>query len=461
MADSKKPGIFDWTSSEPSKLFYQSGNRRPMFERSSGVHVWTSDGARYIDASSGAMVSNIGHSNPRVLAAMRAQMDAGTFAYRLHFESEPAERLATALGRLCPPGLTRVFFASGGSEAVESAIKLARQYALARGEASRTEVISRFPAYHGSTFGTLAVTGYNPLTRPFAPMYRDMPKIPAPRAYFDRDNLTDDEKGIKYAEALREKIEEIGPKRALAFIMEPVGGASTGALVAPDSYYQRIRDICDEYGLLLIFDEVMTGVGRTGKFLAAEHWNQSPDIVVLGKGLGAGYAPLSAIVSRSEIVEAVIADGGFMHGYTYAGNPLACSAGLAVLKEIIDQDLIVNAAAKGDILKSRLTALMDRFPFIGDVRGKGLLLAFELVSDRTTMAPLPKAMNAFHQLVETAFAEKLVIYARRTRGGDEGDHFLVCPPMIVTDGDIDEIIDKLTRSLAQFARASGLEDRER
>lgn len=431
-----------------------------MFERALGVHVWTRDGAKYIDASSGAMVSNIGHSNPRVLAAMREQMEHGTFAYRLHFESEPAERLATALGRLAPPGHERVFFASGGSEAVESAIKLARQYALARGEGSRTEVISRYPAYHGSTFGTLAVTGYDPLTRPFLPMYRDMPKIPAPRAYLDRDNLSDEEKGIKYADALREKIEEIGPRRALAFIMEPVGGASTGALVAPDSYYQRIRDICDEYGILLIYDEVMTGVGRTGKFLAAEHWNQSPDIIVLGKGLGAGYVPLSAVISRSNIVEAVLADGGFMHGYTYAGNPLACRAGLAVLKEIISQDLIGNAARMGEVLKSRLTALMERFPFIGDVRGKGLLLAFELVRDKSTMEPLAKELNAFHRLVEIAYANKLVIYARRTRGGDSGDHFLVCPPMIVTAADIDEIMEKLTLSLAIFARDAGLPDRK-
>lgn len=460
MAHNNNSRVFDWSPSEPSKLFYQSGNHRAMFHHSLGVHVWTTDGARYIDASSGAMVSNIGHSNPRVLAAMREQMENGTFAYRLHFESEPAERLATALGRLCPPGLTRVFFASGGSEAVESAIKFARQYALAKGETSRTEVIARFPTYHGSTLGTLAVTGYNPLTRPFAPMFRDMPKIPAPRAYLDRDNLTDEEKGIKYAEFLREKIEEIGPKRALAFIMEPVGGASTGALVAPDSYYQRIRDICDAYGVLLIYDEVMTGAGRTGKFLAAEHWGQSPDIVVLGKGLAAGYAPLSAIVARADMVEAVLADGGFMHGYTYAGNPLACSAGLAVLKEILDRDLAGNAARKGEILKSRLSALMDRFPFIGDVRGKGLLLAFELVSDRSTMAPLPKDMNAHSKLVEIAYLNKLIIYSRRTRGGDEGDHFLVCPPMIVADEDIDEIMDKLTISLAIFARETGLADRE-
>jgi adenosylmethionine-8-amino-7-oxononanoate aminotransferase len=356
--------------------------------------------------------------------------------------------------------MERVFFASGGSEAVESAIKLARQYALAKGEGARTEVISRYPAYHGSTFGTLSLTGYDPLTRPFLPMYRDMPKIAAPRAYLDRDNLTDEEKGLKYAEALRDKIKEIGPSRALAFIMEPVGGASTGALVAPDSYYQRIRDICDEYGILLIYDEVMTGVGRTGKFLAAEHWDQTPDIIVLGKGLGAGYAPLSAVVSQSDIVEAVLADGGFMHGYTYAGNPLACSAGLAVLKEILDRDLVGNAARMGDLLKSQLCSLMDRFPFIGDVRGKGLLLAFEIVRDRSTMEPLPREMNAFHRLVEIAYANKLVIYARRTRGGDSGDHFLVCPPMIVTETDLNEIVEKLTASLAIFARETGLPDRK-
>lgn len=453
---SKDP--FAWSAGDPSRLFYQSGSRRPMFARSEGCYVWTTDGARYFDGSSGAMVSNIGHSNPDVLAAMREEMARGTFAYRLHFESEPAERLATALGRLSPPGLNRVFFASGGSEAVESAIKLARQYALAKGERDRTEVIARYPAYHGSTMGTLAVTGYDPLTRPFRGMFRDMPKIPAPRAYLERDNLTDEERGLKFADALRDKIEEIGPKRALAFIMEPVGGASTGALVAPDSYYQRIRDICDEYGVLLIYDEVMTGVGRTGKFLAAEHWGQSPDIVVLGKGLGAGYAPLSAIIARNDMVEAVLGAGGFMHGYTYAGNPLACGAGLAVLKVVLKKNLIGNAAAMGEKLKSRLSALKERFPFIGDVRGKGLLLAFELVSDRETMAPLPKDLNAFHRLVEIAYSKKLIIYARRTRGGDEGDHFLVCPPLIVTEAQIDEIMAPLTESLAEFAREVGLRD---
>jgi len=282
-------------------------------------------------------------------------------------------------------------------------------------------------------------------------MLRDMPKIPAPRAYLDRDNLSDEARGYKYADLLRDKIEALGPENVLAFIMEPVGGASTGALVAPDSYYQRIRDICDEYGVLLIYDEVMTGVGRTGKFLAAEHWNQKPDIIALAKGLGAGYVPLGAMIARRDIVDAVVGAGGFMHGYTYAGNPLACAAGLAVLHEILEQDLMANTARIGALLRSRLEALMARYPFIGDVRGKGLLLAFELVADRETMTPLPKDANAFARLVEYAYEEQLIIYSRRTRGGYEGDHFLVCPPMVSDETHVDEIIDKLSTALDRLA----------
>lgn len=444
-------GIFDWSPATPSRLFYQSGGRRPMLSHGEGVYLYDADGRRWLDGSSGAMVSNIGHSNPRVLAAMHAQMEKSTFGYRLHFENEPAERLADAIAKLSPPGLDKVFFTSGGSESVESCLKLARQYAVTKGEMNRTEIISRFPSYHGSTFGALSVTGYDPLTAPFAPMLRAMPKVPAPRAYLDRDNLDDAARGLKYADMLRDKIEELGAENVLAFIMEPVGGASTGALVAPDSYYQRIRDICDEYGVLLIYDEVMTGAGRTGAFLAAEHWDQRPDIIALAKGLGAGYAPLGAMLARGDIVDAVVSNGGFMHGYTYAGNPLACAAGLAVLKEIVAQDLFANTARIGALLKGRLETLMETYPFIGDVRGKGLLLAFELVADRETMTPLPREWNAFQCLVDLAYERGLIIYARRTRGGYEGDHFLVCPPMISTETHVDEIMEKLTASLDAFA----------
>ena len=434
-----------------SHLFYQSRQPRPFLDRGEGIYLYDTEGKTYIDGSSGAMVSNIGHSNPRVLAAMKAQMDKATFGYRLHFQTEPSEKLASMTAKLMPKGLDRVFFVSGGSEAVESAIKLARQYALTQGQDSRWKVISRYPSYHGSTLGALALTGYDPLSKPFAPMMREMPKIAAPTCYLDTDNLDDDQRGLKYAEMLRDKILQEGPDSVLAFIMEQVGGASTGALVAPDSYYARIREICDEFGILLIYDEVMTGAGRTGKFIAAEHWGITPDIISLSKGFAAGYAPLGAMVARGDMVEAVLDAGGFLHGYTYAGNPLACAAGCAVLQEIADNDLVGNAAAMGDLLKARLTGLMDRFPFIGDVRGLGLLLAFELVSDRETMKPLPKELNAYTRLVDLAYERGLIIYSRRTRGGIEGDHFLVAPPLIVTEAQIGEIMEILTASLEAMA----------
>ena len=239
-----------------SNLFYQSGSRRPLLDHASGVYLWDKSGKRYLDGSSGAMVSNIGHSNQNVLEAMRQQMELSTFGYRLHFENEPAEALASAISDKMPSGLDRVFFVSGGSEAVESCIKLARQYALATGEGERWKVISRFPSYHGSTLGALSLTGMSLMSAPFAPMMREMQKIADPTCYLDRDQLTEEERGLKYARLLREEILRQGPETVLAFIMEPVGGASTGALVAPDSYYQEIRRICDEFGVLLISDEV-------------------------------------------------------------------------------------------------------------------------------------------------------------------------------------------------------------
>jgi len=440
----------------PSYLFYQSRNPRPFLDHGEGIYLFDEQGKRYIDGSSGAMVSNIGHANPRVLAKMKAQMDKATFGYRLHFRTRPSEDLAARTVAMTPEGLDRVLFVSGGSEAVESAVKLARQYALTQGEGARYKVISRFPSYHGCTLGALDLTGYDPLREPFAPMMAGMPKVAAPATYLDRDNLTEEERGLKYAEKLRDRIVEEGPETVLAFVMEPVGGASTGALVAPDSYYGRVREICDEFGVILIYDEVMTGAGRTGKFLAAEHWGITPDIVALSKGFGAGYAPLGAIVAGARMVEPVLDAGGFLHGFTYAGNPLACAAGLAVLEELEEQDLIGNAARMGEVVMAELRGLMDRYPFIGDVRGKGLLTAFEFVADRATMEPLDPRINAHDRLVELAYARGLIIYSRRTRGGTAGDHFLVAPPLIITRDQIAEMMAILRDALDAFAAETGL-----
>jgi adenosylmethionine-8-amino-7-oxononanoate aminotransferase len=346
--------------------------------------------------------------------------------------------------------LNKVFFVSGGSEATESAMKLARQYALTCGEAQRYKVISRTPSYHGATLGALAVTGYAPMTAPFDPMMHAMPKIPAPRAYLDGLDPTDPATGHHYAQMLEDKILEEGPQTCLAFMVEPVGGASTGALVPPAGYMKRIREICDQYGVLLIHDEVMSGGGRTGRFFAAEHWDVTPDIICLSKGFGGGYVPLGAVIARDDIVEAVLDNGGFIHGHTYAGNPLACAAGLAVIDEIERENLTENSALMGDKLAENLRSLMQKYTIIGDVRGKGLLAAFELMSDRATKEPLPKGLNAYNRLVDIAYEKGLIIYSRRTRGGLAGDHFLVCPPMITTEAQLGEITDLLDASLAAF-----------
>jgi adenosylmethionine-8-amino-7-oxononanoate aminotransferase len=433
-----------------SNLFYQTKSPRPMLDRAEGIYMWDTDGKRYIDGSSGAMVSNIGHSNPAVLEAMRAQMDKSTFGYRLHFQTEASEALAAKTAALAPEGMNKVFFVSGGSEAVESTLKMARQYALAQGQSQRFKVISRYPSYHGCTLGALAITGYAPMTAPFDPMMQRMPKVPAPRAYLDGLDADDPATGLHYANMLEAKILEEGAGTVLAFIVEPVGGASTGALVPPAGYMARIREICTQYGVLLIHDEVMTGGGRTGRFFGAEHWDVVPDLIAISKGFGGGYVPLGAMIARDDIVEAVMAAGGFVHGFTYAGNPLASAAGCAVLDQIETHDLTGNAARMGEKLAARLNGLMQRYPLIGDVRGKGLLTAFELMADRNTKAPLPANLNAHARLVDIAYDNGLIIYSRRTRGGTSGDHFLICPPMIVNEAQLDDITEMLDRSLASY-----------
>ncbi len=433
-----------------SHLFYQTAQRRPVLDQARGVYMWDMDGKRYLDGSSGAMVCNIGHSNPHVLDAMRRQMEKSTFGYRLHFETEASEALAAKTAALCPGGMNKIFFVSGGSEAVESALKLARQHALAMGQGTRWKVISRSPSYHGCTLGALAVTGYAPLTAPFAPMMRAMPMIPAPRAYLDGLDPADPATGAHYAAMLEAEIIAQGPDTVLAFIVEPVGGASTGALVPPAGYMQAVQEICRKYGVLLILDEVMTGAGRTGRFLALEHWGLSPDIVVLSKGFAAGYMPLGAIAARDDLVQAVLDQGGFLHGFTYAGNPLACAAGAAVIDEIDRLGLVQNAAEMGKALRLQLDGLMARHPIIGDVRGKGLLMAFELMADHDSKAPLPPALNAHQRLVDIAYDMGLIVYSRRTRDGIEGDHIMVCPPLIVSEAHLDEITETLDAALTRL-----------
>jgi adenosylmethionine-8-amino-7-oxononanoate aminotransferase len=436
----------------PSHLFYITRQRRPLVDRAEGIYLWTKDGTRMIDGASGAMVVNLGHGNRNVIDAMKRQLDRVTFAYRLQFENEPAEELARRMAERMPGDLDRIFFVSGGSEAVESALKLARQWAVATGQPRRWKVIARFPSYHGGTIGALAVTGDLALTQTFEPQIRVMPTVPAPTAYRDRDNLSMEERGLRYADMLEDKILAEGPESVLAFIMEPIGGAATAALVPPDSYFARIREICDKHGILLIHDEVMTGAGRTGRYLGGDHWNCRPDIITMSKGIGSGYAPLGAMVAPDRIVKPVLDMGGFQHGYTYAGNPLSCAAGLAVMDEMDRLGCVENAATMGDLLKAELEGLARRYPFIAGVRGKGLLIGAELVSDPETFKPLPRAMNANQRLLDLAYERGLIIYARRVRGdGIEADNFMLAPPLIITADEVGEMVAILDDSFGALA----------
>jgi adenosylmethionine-8-amino-7-oxononanoate aminotransferase len=432
-------------------LFHFTRLARPTVDRAEGIYMWDTEGRRYIDGSSGAVNVNIGHGNRVVIDAVARQMAHVSFAYPIHFENEPAKSLARAIAARAPAGLERVYFVSGGSEAVEACIKLARQWAVATGQTGRWKVIGRMPSYHGITLGSLGVTGDDVLTSTFAQMSSAMPLIPAPMVHRDRDNLGLDERGLRYADMLEEKILAEGPESVVAFIMEPIGGAATGALVAPDSYYPRIREICDRHGILLIHDEVMSGAGRTGKFLGGDHWNCRPDLVALSKGLSSGYAPLGALVATSHVVDPVLAMGGFLHGHTYGANPVACAAGLAVLGEMDRLGLVENATVMGALLRGELEKLSGRFPFVADIRGKGLMIGADIYADPASRTPLPPEKNANIRLIDLAFERGLIIYSRRVRGGPFSDNFMVCPPLIVTPVQIGEIVEVLGATLETFA----------
>lgn len=427
----------------PVQVFFAPAGspRRPTIDRGEGLYMWDTAGRRYIDACSGPVASNLGHGNPRVIEALVAQARRVCFAFPAAFESQANADLADLITSLSGPGLERAFFVSGGSEANESAIKLARQYAVAKGEPQRWKVIGRMPSYHGATLGALAVTGDPATDALFGPMMKIMPKVPAPLTYRVPEGHTAESWSLEAAAALEREIVSQGPETVLAFIMEPVGGLATGALVASDAYHRRVREICDRHGVLLIFDEIMSGAGRTGRFLAADHVPEArPDIVTLAKGISAGYAPLGVVLAPREMVALVAERGGFAHGYTYFSNPLSCAVGLAVLREMLAQDLMTNAQRMGAVLRDRLEALMARSPLVGDVRGKGLLMAIELVADKQTKAMIPLERMAPYRVAELAFERGMIQYVRRTANGEYGDWLMVTPPLIVTEAQIDEIV---------------------
>ena len=435
----------------PSPLFYQAGSALPEVSHAKGVYLWDDTGKQYLDGCSGAIACNLGHGRDDIRDAMLAQLDRVAFTYRTQFESAPAVALAETLVTLTHRQLEKVFFVSSGSEAVESALKLARQYFVASGEPQRQRFVSLRPSYHGSTLGALGVTGYEPLEAPFADITTASLKVPGPDFY--RHGDADDAWHVtRVLEETRATIEAAGPETIIAFVLEPVGGASTGARLLDRRYLEGIRALCDEFGCLLILDEVLTGVGRTGAWFAYQHYGVTPDLLATAKGLGAGYYPVGAVLSRADIVETVMASGGFQHGHTYAGNPLACATGLAVIDAMQREHVLDNVAARGPELMEGLQALKARFPWVGDVRGLGLLWGVELVADATTKAPFPAEQNRFARITALAREEGLLIYPRRTLNGVAGDHFLVTPPLTINAADTAELLVRLERAMLRFDR---------
>ncbi|MBS97552.1 MAG: aspartate aminotransferase family protein [Oceanospirillaceae bacterium] len=430
-------------------LFYQASGQLPLVSHADGVYIWDTDGKRYIDACSGAITCNLGHNHPAVKAAMTAQLDKVAFSYRTQFESQVAVDLAEELVGLSEGDLDKVFFVGSGSEAVESAMKLARQYFVSIGESRRSHFVSLRPSYHGSTLGALSLTGYQPLEAPFTDITLGSLKVPSPDFYRYSEDSIESHVAAVLAET-EAAIASVGGDRIIAIALEPVGGASTGARMLNKQYMEGIREICDRHGCLLILDEVLSGMGRTGQWFAYQHWGVKPDLLALAKGLGAGYYPVAAMLARQELVDSVMASGGFMHGHTYAGNPLACATGLAVIRATKEQNLVANAAEQGGYLRQGLEKLAEKYACIGNVRGIGLLQGVELVADRDSREPWPAERNMFNEITRLAKERGLLIYPRRCLDGVRGDHVLITPPLTVSRGEIDEILSLFDQSLSDL-----------
>ena len=411
--------------------------------KGAGVYIIDSDGKRYLDASGGAAVSCLGHSDPDVIKAIKDQLDTLAFAHTGFFTSRPAEELANLLIDKAPDGIEMVYFTSGGSEAVEAALKMARQFFLETGEPSRRHVIARQQSYHGNTLGALATSGNALRRKPFEPMLMEVSHIAPCYAYrHRREEETDEEYGIRAADELDTEIKRLGPKSVLAFVAETVVGATLGAVAPVRGYFKRIRKICDHYGILLILDEVMSGMGRTGMTFACEQEGVSPDIVCVAKGLGAGYQPIGATMVSERIFQGFRDGSGFFqHGHTYMGHPTACAAALAVQNKIASTNLLVNVRKQGSRLGKMLCERLESNANIGDIRGRGLFMGIELVANRATKKPLDPKLRLHARIKRQAMDRGLICYpGGGTVDGVSGDHVLLAPPFIIKDQQINELV---------------------
>lgn len=415
--------------------------------RGEGCYLYDDTGKQYFDGSGGAAVSCLGHGDPQIIQAIQDQAASLAYAHTGFFTSAPAEELADLLIQHAPGALDRVYFVSGGSEAVESALKLARQYFTETGQPQRRHVIARRQSYHGNTLGALATGGNAWRRAQFEPILMDVSHIAPCYEYVDRAEAESAaDYGQRAAQELEDEILRLGPDSVIAFVAEPVVGATMGAVPAVEGYFKRIRDICDQYGVLLILDEVMCGMGRVGHLFACEAEGVTPDILCIAKGLGAGYQPIGAMLCTDKIYQAISDGSGFFqHGHTYLGHPVACATSLAVVNAMLDRGLIAQVQKQGDALGHALTERFSQHPHIGDIRGRGLFRGIEFVENRETKTPFDPGRNTAARFKKAAFEAGLICYPMRgTRDGNSGDHVLLAPPFIISDDQIGEVVDKLS-----------------
>lgn len=429
-----------------SALFHR-GVTLPTVARARGCWITDTDGRQYLDAASGALVVNVGHDDSRITSAIHRQMASVSYVHPSAFTSQTGERYATALASRLPMDDPSIFPVSGGSEAVETALKAARAFHIANGEPDRSVVIGRELSYHGNTRGALDVSGRESLRAPYMPWLGQSGRVPGVLEYRCPNPSHPQGCADWHAAKLETEIMALGPDQVAAFIAEPVGGAASGAAVPPDGYWNAIRQVCDRYGVLVIADEVMTGFGRTGRWFASEHFGLRPDIMTMAKGASSGYWPLG-ICAMSHRVAAALEDGGFVHGFTFSHNAVGAAAGMAVLQRIDELRLVAAAEAKGVMLVEMLRDTVGGHEHVGDIRGLGLLIAVELVEDRNTKKPFPREAQVANRVALDARHQRLLLYpSTGTAGHGLGDVVLIGPPLIINDTDLDTLVSRFSLAL--------------
>lgn len=438
-------------------VFYRNLKKYyPVSDRGEGIYIYDTGGKQYIDGSGGAAVVGIGHGVKEITEAMVRQADRISFSHGSHFTNQATIDLASKLVRLAPGEVNRVYFLSGGSEAVETAVKLARQYQVERGKPEKYKVISRWTSYHGNTLGALALSGHTGRRRHYLPLIQHTPHIAPAYCYRCPFGLDSEKCSLECALDLERTILYEGPDSVSAFIAEPVVGATAGALIPRDGYFRKIRAICDRYDILLIVDEVMTGMGRTGKNFGIDHWNVVPDMIVVGKGLSSGYTPIFVVIAKGEIHRTIQeGSGAFIHGHTYNQNPLSCAIACAVIDYLVKHDLVSRSAKMGESLLRSLQSL-TRHEIVGDVRGVGLFAGVEFVKDRKTKEPFDPRLKLNGLIANRAFEKGLITYpGGGGADGIKGDHLLLAPPFVITEDQIERMVSILDETIVEISRETG------